>query len=194
MNRDTLSITFNFINYRDLYSTSQVNQLWHQASQIRLKIWQQSDPILPILHNRLIHDDFIDSLYELYNNYIIQTNIDFHRFLTNMNSSYNTGYDNNKFTTIFNQSDKIDPLFRYIIQHLPVKYNLSNIPIHTIEIYIHDVSLFEKGFMILTYFKSLLNIVYFRDFRDFDQFIYSETTNYSIRWNIRLFQSKIFDK
>lgn len=188
---NTLAEIFNHLNYRTLYIAVRVNKQWCNMSKNQLNISRQSNPILPILHNKQINNKFINNLYELYDNYIIRTNINFHGFLKNINSSSTYGYDNREFMAIFNESNKIDLLYEHVINHLHIiTYENNYTPLHRLRIFMHTISLFEKGFVILTYFKLLLTSVYY----PFVKFIYDKTANYSIWWNIGSIRNKMFDK
>lgn len=204
MNKDTLSIIVGFIDYQDLFSTVKVDRLWQKVSQNQLNIRHQSNPILPILHNKSTQIDFVGNLHQLYRDYLTLFKISFHSLLIKINSSSKYGYNNDDFINIFanhevnkRQSywqiilDIIDLLFEHVITHLCIKINDNSILMHSIDIYVHKTSLFEKGFVILMYFKSLLTTVHYR-FPDF--IIYDKTKNYSIGWNVKIFQNKLPDK
>lgn len=191
MDHNITEYIISLLDYQTLCTAVQISKQWCNMSKKQLELWHKSDPILPILHNRQIHNNFINDLHYIYKKYLIQTNTNFHDFLDIINISINYSYNDDKFRIIFNKSDKIEQLFEHVIQHLHIiNDNGENVSSHRLYIYTSHITLFEKGFVILMYFKSLLNTVHCSGLH---KFIYEKNKNYSIRWYSHLFEDNIFD-
>lgn len=198
MDHNIVEYIISLFAYQTLCEATQVSKQWHDMSQKQLKIRHELDPILPILHNRATHNQFIQSLYNFYHNFIIYNAYSsLSRFITGINGSYKYGINNAEFISSWSTiSDQIESIFDALYKYTIIKINkvkkteMCKLKFHDIRTISSRIQLFEKGFAILMYFKSLLNTVY----DDWDEFTYDEFENYSIIWNIDLIDVGKFNK